>query len=88
MNDNDKYANFISDIKSDAKKLYACLEAYCADTECVDCKLAYKIHECIYFRNLLFLLHGYAMATPMEGERNAIENFLKTEFPYFKYYQQ
>lgn len=85
MNDNDKYANFLSDIKSEAKKLYACLEAYCADTECVNCKYTYKSHECIYFSNLVCFLHGYAMATPMQGERNAIINFLKTEFPNFKY---
>lgn len=88
MNDNDKYANFLSDIKSEAKKLYERLEAYCADTECVNCKYTYKYHECNYFRNLLFLLQGYAMATPRQDERNAIENFLKTEFPNFKYPQQ
>lgn len=88
MNDNDKYANFLSDIKSEAKKLYVHLESYCADTECVNCKYGSKFHYCNYFRNLLFLLHGYAMATPMEDERNAIENFLQTEIPNFKYYQR
>lgn len=85
MNDNDKYANFLSYIKSEAKKLYERLESYCADTECDNCKYAYKFHECNYFRNLVILLHGYAMSTPRQDERNAIENFLKTELPNFKY---
>lgn len=88
MNDNDKYANFLSDIKSEAHNLYEKIATYCFDTQCVNCKYANNFHECNYFRNLVFLLHGYVMATPMQSERNAIETFLKTEFPNFKYPQR
>lgn len=85
MNDFEEYANFISDIKSVASDLYGAIAYYCLNNECVNCKFSLKFHDCHYLKNLLFLLHGYAMATPVQEEKNAIENFLQTEFPNFKY---